>query len=152
MKTKITVSNLSLLLDAPHEDPVLYLERDEDTGEITGLGVWAEALVPNADIFLRHEELADQLSDNPTGEVLTGALDHLAEVYQFDLDRMLGEERYKPRIALRNSAKGTSMAMSRSRASTEEGTPASAPAPRTEPTIHISNSSARLRSSLESAP
>lgn len=88
---KLTANLLDQLLAAPHEDPVIYLERDE-TGEATGLAVWAEALVPHGDIVVRYEELADQLGDDPQGAERATALHHLAESWQADVDAALDED------------------------------------------------------------
>ncbi|MGW3492056.1 hypothetical protein [Streptomyces sp. NPDC001054] len=86
---KLTAALLDQLLDAPHEDPVIYLERDDDSGKVTGLDVWAEALVPHGDIVVRREELADQLGDDPQGAERTAALQHLAGSWQADIDAAL---------------------------------------------------------------
>jgi hypothetical protein len=89
---KVTTSDLRALLDGTSERPVLYVARDEDTGEPVSLEVWAEALVPHGDIIARRHELVDALGgpDHPDG-VTEDALENLLEGYQDEVDAI--EER-----------------------------------------------------------
>lgn len=80
----ITTADLRGLLDAPSEQPVLYVARDETTGEPVRLEVGAEAHLPNSDdIIVRKDELVDALGgpDHPDG-VTEGALEGLLEGLQ----------------------------------------------------------------------
>lgn len=79
----ITTADLRALLDGPSEKPVLYVARDEETGEAVSLEVWAEALVDHADIVAHRHELEDALGgpDHPDG-VTEDALENLLEGYQ----------------------------------------------------------------------
>lgn len=58
MSSTVAVSHLRKLLGSPAEEPVLYLQRDEDTGAPTALEVWAEAYVSHDD-----ENLLDALPE-----------------------------------------------------------------------------------------
>jgi hypothetical protein len=91
----VTTANLRELLASPAQDPVLYVARDENTGEPVRLEVWAEAYVPNADIMVRQHELVDALGgpNHPDG-VTEDALEHLLEGYQAEIDAM--EEASEP--------------------------------------------------------
>lgn len=57
----VTTTHLRNLLDGPSENPVLYVARDEDTGEPVRLDVWDEALVHHGDIVARRHELNEVL-------------------------------------------------------------------------------------------
>ncbi|MFE6716817.1 hypothetical protein ACFVDU_04415 [Streptomyces albidoflavus] len=93
MKLAITKADLNTLLTSPAEEPVLYLQRDEETGEITGLDVWAAAYVPADDIVVRLEELTDELAPDELNEAEKNeALGHLAESYQDHLDNLLDDQ------------------------------------------------------------
>jgi hypothetical protein len=85
----VTTDNLRDLLASGAEDPVLYVARDEDTGEPVRLEVWDEALVPHGDIVARKHELVDALGgpNHPDG-VTQDALEHLLEGYQAEVDEM----------------------------------------------------------------
>lgn len=85
----VTTDNLRELLNGPSDNPVLYVARDEDTGEPVRLEVWDEALVPHGDIVTRKHELVDALGgpDHPDG-VTQDALEHLLEGYQAEVDTM----------------------------------------------------------------
>jgi hypothetical protein len=91
----VTTDNLRDLLASGAEDPVLYVARDEDTGEPVRLEVWDEALVPHGDIVARKHELVDALGgpNHPDG-VTQDALEHLLEGYQAEVDTM--EEASEP--------------------------------------------------------
>jgi hypothetical protein len=79
----VTTTDLRKLLDAQAESPVLYLARDDETGEPVRLEVWAAAHAPDADIIVHRHELVDALGgpDHPDG-VTDDALAHLLEGYQ----------------------------------------------------------------------
>lgn len=83
----VSTNDLRSLLSAQHEDPVLYVARDEDTGKPVRLDVWAEALAPHGDVIVRQHELVDALGgpDHPDG-VTEDALENLLEGYQAEVD------------------------------------------------------------------
>jgi hypothetical protein len=85
----LTATDLRGLLQSTAEKPVLYVARDEDTGEPVRLELWAEALVSHGDIIVRQRELVDALGgpDHPDG-VTQEALEHLLEGYQAKIDAM----------------------------------------------------------------
>lgn len=85
----ITTDHLRELLGSQAESPVLYVARDESTGEPVRLEVWAEALAPHGDVVVRKHELVDALGgpDHPDG-VTKDALENLLEGYQAEVDGM----------------------------------------------------------------
>lgn len=99
---KMTTDNLRALLADVGEKPVLYVARDEDTGEPVRLQVWVEAYVPDGDIVVRKHELVDALGGpgHPDG-VTDDALEHLLEGFQAEVDAMeeaAASEPAKPRL------------------------------------------------------
>lgn len=81
---EIRTGDLRELLDSPSENPVLYVERDEESGGPVRLSVWDEALVHHGDVVLRRHELTDVVG---LGEV--GEMDDLLPDFQEMVDEIL---------------------------------------------------------------
>ncbi|NEA20716.1 hypothetical protein [Streptomyces halstedii] len=79
---QVSVSDISALLAAPHEEPVLYLT------EQGGLDVWAAAYVWHYRRVLDRDEVIDFLGDDPDADAIR---DRLPE-FQADVDAAV--ERY----------------------------------------------------------
>ncbi|PPS89420.1 hypothetical protein [Streptomyces sp. MH60] len=90
----VTIADLRKLLDGPSDSPVLYVSRDEDTGEPVRLDVWDDAYVLYADVVARKHELVDALGgpDHPDG-ITDGALKNLLPLYQGTVDGIVGGEK-----------------------------------------------------------
>lgn len=88
----LTADHLRDLLKSPAEKPVLYVARDEDTGEPVRLEVGPRTHAPFSSVVVRHHELVDALGglSHPDG-VAQDALERLVEGYQAEVDAM--EER-----------------------------------------------------------
>lgn len=84
----VTTSDLRLLLNSQAESPVLYLRRDDETGEPDETDVWADALVVHDDVIVHRHELLDALGGH---DETTDALEQLLPLYQETLDGLLGE-------------------------------------------------------------
>ncbi|MFD8648681.1 hypothetical protein [Streptomyces mirabilis] len=80
---KVTTTHLRELLDSRAIDPVLYIARDEDTGEQVRLEVGPDAYAPNDDIIGHRHELVDGLGgpNHPDG-VTEDALENQVEGWQ----------------------------------------------------------------------
>jgi hypothetical protein len=87
----VTIADLKKLLDGPSDSPVLYVSRDENTGEPVRLDVWDDAYALYADVVVRKHELVDALGgpDHPDG-VTDDALEHLLSGYQETVDGIVG--------------------------------------------------------------
>jgi hypothetical protein len=56
----ITAADLRRLFgETNNEDPVLYVQRDEETGTPKGLDVWCAAYVPSGAVVIHRHELPD---------------------------------------------------------------------------------------------
>lgn len=77
----ITAADVMALLTSGAEEPVLYLQRDDETGEHDDISVWAGAYVPHADVIAYRSQIADQVDTNTPAddETLTALLAELQE-------------------------------------------------------------------------
>jgi hypothetical protein len=93
----VTTADLRKLLSGPSETPVLYVARDEETGEFVRVDVWDEALVFGQDIVVYKHELVDALGgpDHPDG-VTEDALEHLLPGYQETVDGIVAMDTTEP--------------------------------------------------------
>jgi hypothetical protein len=87
MSLTVTAADLRRLLNGVSDTPVLYVERDEDTGTPLRLDVWDEAYAPHHDIVTRKHELEDALGDasDDEGDDFTDLLPE----YQATIDNIL---------------------------------------------------------------
>ncbi|MFJ4902954.1 hypothetical protein [Streptomyces sp. NPDC088727] len=88
MQIEVNIQDLRALLNGQSEAPVLYVERDTDTGKPIGLDVWAEAYVPHRDIVARQHELKDVVGAVDDDEDLAGVLSE----YQQCADEILSAD------------------------------------------------------------
>ncbi|MEU9405554.1 hypothetical protein AB0E08_07605 [Streptomyces sp. NPDC048281] len=83
----LTTADLRKLLASSADDPVLYVSRDEVTGEPVRLDVWAGGLVAHGDIVARRSALVDALGGaSQLDGVTDGGLEGLLEGYQAAVD------------------------------------------------------------------
>ncbi|MEV7675068.1 hypothetical protein [Streptomyces sp. NPDC088752] len=93
MSLTVTAADLRALLNGPSQEPVLYVERDEETREPVRLAVWDKNLVPYQDAVALKADLVDVLTVN--GDALEDAdltdegLEDVLPVYQATLDEIL---------------------------------------------------------------
>ncbi|MFI0967124.1 hypothetical protein ACH4S8_37920 [Streptomyces sp. NPDC021080] len=89
----LTTDDLRQLLASQALEPVLYIVRDEDTGEAIRVEVGPQAYAPHDDIVGHRHELVDDLGgpDHPDG-VTKDALEHLVEGWQNALEDVLQAE------------------------------------------------------------
>lgn len=91
----LTTDDMRGLLASQVTEPVLYVARDETTGEPVRLEVGPQAYAPDGDIVIRQHELVYALGgpNHPDG-VTQDALEHLIEFFQAEIDAM--EEAAEP--------------------------------------------------------
>lgn len=76
---QITAADIRELLNSPAEQPVLYIQLDENDGNPGDLAVWAAALVQHHTVVLTREDAQDLLGDTPDADTITDCLPQIQE-------------------------------------------------------------------------
>lgn len=67
---QVTVANVRALIDSPEPAAVLYIKRDDETGQVGDLDVWVESMVPfGRQVITRDDAYAVLKGDHSSGRI-----------------------------------------------------------------------------------